>query len=238
MGRNGCWMGMGARGRKHMELRHYRVGGMVAAAALVLSGCSVGVPDPRAANTAPAASRKPAAPTVTPGHDAGAVAARSMPFSAGHTLSPGSPAQLSNGLAGAPGWRQTRADTGGAGEYRKTDGCQAAGKVGVDQWPLVGSGDRESTEKLFAYLDPTIQPEYLAPAVLRWGGEQGKPGLTVEVLVLERAAVPEGKAAVMARVFGRTGSSVVVTVACPSAQSLEAARADVTRSLTVVPPGE
>jgi hypothetical protein len=221
-----------------MELRHCGVGGMVAAAALVLSGCSVGVPDPGAANTAPPASRKPAAPTVTPGYDADAVAARNMPFSAGHTLSPGSPAQLSNGLADAPGWRQTRADAGGAGEYRKTDGCQATGKVGVDQWPLVGSGDRESTEKLFAYLDPTIQPEYLAPAVLRWGGEQGKPGLTVEVLVLERAAVPEGKAAVMARVFGRTGSSVVVTVACPSAQSLEAARADVTRSLIVVPPAE
>lgn len=223
-----------------MRRRYCRIREVVAAAAtaLVLGGCSVGVPDPRAANTAPAVSRMPAAPTVTPGHDAGAVAARSMPFSAGDTLGPGSPAQLSNGLAEAPGWRQTRADTGGAGEYRKSDGCQAAGKVGVNQWPLVETGDRESTERLFAYLDPTIQPEYLAPAALRWGGEQGKPGPTVEVLVLERAAVPKGKAAVMARVFGRTGSSVVVTLACPSAQSLEAARADVARWLTVVPPGE
>jgi hypothetical protein len=231
-------MGMGAQGRKHMERRYCRVRGVVAAAAaLVVSGCSVGVPDPNAATSASAENPKPAAPTVTPGHDAGAVAARSMPFSAGHTLSPGSPAQLSNGLAEAPGWRQTRADTGGAGEYRKSDGCQAAGKVGVDQGPLVGTGDRESTEKLFAYLDPTIQPEYLAPAALRWGGEQGKPGPTVEVLVLERAAVPEGKSAVMARVFGRTGSSVVVTLACPSAQSLEAARADVARWLIVVARG-
>lgn len=102
----------------------------------------------------------------------------------------------------------------------------------------MGTGDRESTVKLFAYLDPTIQPEHLEPAALRWGGEQGKPGPTVEVLVLERAAVPEGKAAVMARVFGRTGSSVFVTLACPSAQSLGAARADVARWLTVVPPGQ
>ena len=233
-------MGLGVRGRKHMERRCCRDKGAVAAAAvLLLSGCSVGVPDPRAATNAPGTgSRKPAAPTVTPGHDAGAVAARSMPFSAGDKLAPGSPVQLSNGLAEAPGWRQTRADTGGAGEYRKSDGCQAAGKVGVNQWRLVGTGDRESTEKLFAYLDPTIQPEYLEPAALRWGGDQGKPGPTVEVLVLERAAVPEGKAAVMARVFGRTGSSVFVTLACPSAQSLRAARADVARWLTVVPPGE
>src|SRR5688500_10802235 len=190
-----------------MRRRYCRIRKVVAAAAagLVLGGCSVGVPDPRAANTAPGVSR-PAAPTVTPGHDAGAVAARSMPFSAGDTLGPGSPAQLSNGLAEAPGWRQTRADTGGAGEYRKSDGCQAAGKVGVNQWPLVETGDRESTERLFAYLDPTIQPEYLAPAALRWGGEQGKPGPTVEVLVLERAAVPRGKAAVLASVFGRPGA--------------------------------
>lgn len=161
-----------------------------------------------------------------------------MPFSEGDKLAPGSPVQLSNGLAEAPGWRQTRADAGGAGEYRKSDGCQAAGKVGVDQWPLVGTGDRESTVKLFAYLDPTIQPEHLEPAALRWGGKQGKPGPTVEVLVLEWAAVPEGKAAVMARVFGRTGSTVFVTLACPSAQSLGAARADVARWLTVVLPGE
>lgn len=230
---------MGTRGRKHMERRCCSVRGAVAAAAaLLVGGCSVGVPDPAVTGASAAGSRNPATPTVTPGHDAGAVAARSMPFSQGDKLAPGSPVQLSNGLAEAPGWRQTRADTGGAGEYRKSDGCQAAGKAGVDQWPLVGTGDRESTVKLFAYLDPTIQPEYLEPAALRWGGEQGKPGPTVEVLVLERAAVPEGKAAVMARVFGRTGSSVFVTLACPSAQSLGAARADVARWLTVVPPGE
>jgi hypothetical protein len=232
-------MVMGTRGRKHMERRCCSVRGAVAAAAaLLLSGCSVGVPDPAATGAAAAGSRKPAAPTVTPGHDAGAVAARSMPFSEGDKLAPGSQVQLSIGLSEAPGWRQTRADTGGAGEYRKSDGCQAAGKVGVNQWPLVGTGDRESTVKLFAYLDPTIQPEYLEPAALRWGGEQGKQGPTVEVLVLERAAVPEGKAAVMARVFGRTGSSIFVTLACPSAHSLGAARADVARWLTVVPPGE
>jgi hypothetical protein len=161
-----------------------------------------------------------------------------MPFSAGKALGPGTPVQLSNGLAEAPGWRQTRTDTGGVSEYRKSDGCQAAGKVRVNQWPVVGAGDRESTEKLFAYLDPTIQPEYLEPAVLRWGGEQGRPGPTVDVLVLERAAVPKGRAAVMARVFGQTGSSVVVTLACPSAQALATARNDAARWLRVVPPGE
>ena len=51
-------------------------------------GCSVGVPDPAApsvAKTTPA----PATPTITPGHDAAAVAAKDLPFTAGDSLAPG-----------------------------------------------------------------------------------------------------------------------------------------------------
>lgn len=219
--------------------RHGRIREAAAALAAValLSGCSVGVPDPAVPDTAPA-SRQPATPTVTPGHDAGAVAARNMPFSAGATLARGVPVQLSDGLADAPHWQQAGNNTGGVTHYRKVDGCLATAKVRTNQWPLVSGGDRESTEKLFAYLDPTILPKYLKPASLRWGGEPGKRGLAVEVLVLERAALPKGKAAILARVFAQAGSSVFVTVSCPSAPALAAARTDVARWLTVLPPSE
>lgn len=156
-----------------------------------------------------------------------------MPFSGGGTLAHGVPVYLSEGLADAPRWQQTGNNTGGVIHYRKDDGCLAPAKVRTSQWPLVSGGDRESTEKLFTYLDPTILPKYLKPASLRWGGEPGKPGPAVEVLALERAALPKGKAAILARVFGRAGSSVFVTVSCPSAPALAAARTDVARWLTV-----
>ncbi|MBT2553659.1 hypothetical protein J7I89_11635 [Arthrobacter sp. ISL-5] len=210
----------------------------VAAAAAVafLGGCSVGIPDPAVPDTQPA-TRQLATPTITPGHDAAAVAARNMTFSAGTALARGVPVGLSEGLADAPKWRQTGNNAGGTTLYLKSDGCQAAAKVRVNQWPLAKGDDQESTAGLFAYLDPTILPKYLKRAALRWGGEPGKPGPMVDVLVLERAARPAGKAAVvLARVFGTAGSSVYVSVSCPSAPALAAARADVERWLTVVPP--
>lgn len=223
--------------RRHGRTGRFREAAAALAAVALLGGCSVGVPDPAVPDTAPA-SRQPATPTVTPGHDAGAVAARNMPFSAGATLAHGVPVQVSEGLADAPHWQQAGNNTGGVTHYRKDDGCLAAAKVRTNQWPLVSGGDRESTEKLFTYLDPTILPKYLKPASLRWGGEPGKPGPAVEVLVLERAALPKGKAAILARVFGQAGSSVFVTVSCPSAPALAAARTDVARWLTVLPPSE
>lgn len=211
---------------------------VAAAAVAFLGGCSVGVPDPAVPAKAPA-SRQLATPTVTPGHDAAAVAARNMPFSAGPTLVRGVPVGLSEGLADAPGWKPTGSNAGGTNLYLKSDGCRAAAKVRVNQWPLVKGDDRESTAALFAYLDPTILPKYLKPAALRWGGEPGKPGPVADVLVLERATRPAGRAAVvLARVFGTAGSSVYVTVSCPSAPALAAARADVERWLTVVPPSD
>ena len=223
--------------RTRSGIRRCGLQAVVAAAAVAfLGGCSVGVPEPAVPASA-RASRQLATPTVTPGHDAAAVAARNMPFSAGPTLVRGVPVGLSEGLADAPGWKPTGSNAGGTSLYLKSDGCQAAAKVRVNQWPLVKADDRESTAGLFAYLDPTILPKYLKPAALRWGGEPDTPGPTVDVLVLERAARPAGRAAVvLARVFGTAGSSVYVSVSCPSAPALAAARADVERWLTVVPP--
>ena len=49
------------------------------------------------------------------------------------------------------------------------------------------------------------------------------------MLVFERAARPKGKAAVLARVFGKAGSSVYMSVCVPDRAALAAARADVER---------
>ena len=210
-------------------------------AVALLGGCSIGVPDPAVPSTPPVTSG-PATPTITPGHDAGAVAARDMPFSAGSTLAHGVPVGLSEDLAEAPHWKQVVSNAGGASRYRKSDGCQVAAEVRQNQWPLVAADDRESTAALFAYLDSTILPGNLKPASLRWGGERGKPGPAVEVLALERAAKPAGQktgsaTAVLARVFGTAGSSVYVSASCPTAAALAAARADIVQWLRVVPPG-
>ena len=213
-----------------------RAGALLALAAL-LAGCSVGVPDPSAPKPVSSAAG-PATPTVTPGHDAEAVAARDLPFTAGDSLAAGVPVQLSDGLRGAPGWTPGRQDVAGASEYLKADGCLASAKVRVNQWPLVVPGDdKASTEALFHYLDPSILPSYLTKDTLRWGGEADKPGPRVEVLVLEGGDKAGSRAAASyARLFAKAGSSIYVSVSCPDRAALAAARADVAARLAVLPP--
>ena len=207
--------------------------------AATLAGCSVGVPDPAAPKATPAAPTL-ATPTVTPGHDSAAVAARDMSFAAGDSLAAGVPVQLSDGLRGAPGWTPGTQDVAGVSEYLKADGCVVSARVRANQGPLTVPGDdKASTEALFQYLDPTILPSFLKPDTLRWGGEPGKPAPSVEVLVLEGGAPVGGRSsAVYSRLFSKAGSSVYVSVACPDAASLTAARADVAARLAVVPPSD
>jgi hypothetical protein len=203
---------------------------------LALAGCSVGVPDqetPKVQQTATAV----ATPTITPGRDAAAVAAQDMPFSAGASLAEGVPVGISDGLKNAPGWMPVKENVAGESQYVKSDGCQVAAKIRANQSPLVLTDDRESTVGLFTYLDPTILPAYLKTATLRWGGGPGKPGPSVEVLVLEEPGQPGARStAVMARVFGTAASSVYVSVSCPDAATLAAARAEVAARLVIVPP--
>jgi hypothetical protein len=215
--------------------------GKVPLAAAVLSavlagGCSVGVPDPAA--PAPADSvTVVATPTITPGHDAEAVAAKDLPFNAGGTLARGVPVGLSDGLKDAPGWAMIKDDVAGESQYLKADGCVVAAKVRTSQSVLAREGDRESTVALFQYLDPTILPDYLTAGRLRWGRDDSSPGRSVEVLVLEQAAAAGGRAtAVMARLFATAGSSVYVSVSCTDPASLAEARADVATFLPVLPP--
>ncbi len=201
-----------------------------------LAGCSVDVPDPAAPKILPTATAL-ATPTITPGHDAAAVAAKDMPFAAGDTMAEGVPVGISDGLKEAPGWTSVKQNVAGESQYLKADGCLAAAKVRINQGPLVLAEDRESTVGLFTYLDPSILPGYLKTASMRWGGEPDKPGPSVEVLLLEKTGQPGTKAtAIMARVFGAAASSVYISVSCPDDATLAAARADVAAHLVLVPP--
>ncbi|MGC0237071.1 hypothetical protein [Arthrobacter sp. SD76] len=97
----------------------------VLAAALVtvlLSGCSLDVRDPAAPEAAESPT-VPATPTITPGHDAEAVAAQDLPFSAGGILARGVPVGISDGLREAPGWQVVKENVAGESQYLKADGC-------------------------------------------------------------------------------------------------------------------
>ncbi|WP_223859868.1 hypothetical protein [Pseudarthrobacter sulfonivorans] len=222
-----------------VDVKAQAAAGLVAGALLgmmALAGCSVGVPDPEAPKI-PQPATALATPTITPGHDAAAVAAKDMPFSAGASLAEGVSVGISDGLKSAPGWTPVKENVAGENQYVKSDGCLVAAKVRANQSPLVLADDRESTVGLFTYLDPTILPAYLKTATLRWGGEPDKPGPQVEVLVLEEPGQAGARStAVMARVFGTAASSVYVSVSCPDAATLAAARAEVAARLVVVPP--
>lgn len=207
-------------------------------AAVGLTGCSVGVPDPDAAPSVRGATAV-ATPTITPGHDAAAVAATDLPFSAGAILAQGVPVGLSDGLKEAPGWKPVKVDVAGENQFVKADGCLVSARVSTGQSALVRGDDHESTLALFEYLDPTILPGYLKTAALRWGWEPSGPARNVEVLVLERPVTADGRAvAVLARLFSAAGSSVYISVSCPDTASLSAARADVRQFLPVLPPSD
>lgn len=209
------------------------------AVAASLAGCSVGIPDSAAPASVPATAT-PATPTVTPGHDSAAVAAQDMPFAAGDSLAAGVPVQLSEGLGEAPGWKPGKQAVAGGSEYVKADGCVVWARVRTNQGPLAVRGDdNASTAALFQYLDPSILPAYLKTDTLRWGDATDQPGPRVEVLVLGDGAPAGARAtAIYARLFSRAGSSVYISVSCPDAGTLAAARADVAARLAVVPPGD
>lgn len=204
-------------------------------AGLLLGGCSVDVRDP-SVTAAPASTPVLSTPTITPGHDAAAVAARDLTFAAGGTLAPGVPVGISDELRGAPGWNLVKENVAGASQYAKADGCVVAARVSVGQAALVRGDDRESTVALFQYLDATIQPSYLKTDTLQWGGTTDTPGKNVEVLALEHAAPGGPSTAVLARLFGTAGSSAYISVSCPDGATLSAARRDVVRYLPLVPP--
>ncbi|MDR6435782.1 hypothetical protein J2790_000903 [Paenarthrobacter nicotinovorans] len=215
-----------------------RVAGIAAlGAAAMVAGCTVNVPDPAAPKPSPSESTL-ATPTITPGHDAAAVAAKDLPLAAGGTLAAGDPVTVSTRLEEVPGWTVVHSGLQGEVRYRKGDGCTLAIRISVNQAPLVVAGDdAASTKELFHYLDPGIATERLKPVSLRWGQDSDKPQHAVEFLGLESPAASGGNAAVvMARLFSAPASSVFVSVACPDGALLEKARAEAAAHLVVVPP--
>lgn len=220
-------------GRKHSSVR---AGSCALGLVLAATGCSVGVSDPAA--PAPAISTPVlSTPTITPGHDAAAVAAADMPFTAGATLAAGVPVGISGGLEEAPGWALLTDNVAGETQYRRADGCLVAAKVRTNQWPLVSTDDHASTVALFRYLDATILPEYLTTSTLKWGGNPDRPGPAVEVLQLERPAAGGARPiTVLARLFGTAGSSIFISITCDDAEGLAGARDEVKQRLMVLPP--
>ncbi|MEV7604635.1 hypothetical protein AB0N65_04265 [Paenarthrobacter sp. NPDC089322] len=196
------------------------------------------MPDPTVPKPSPSGSML-ATPTITPGHDAEAVAAKDLPLSAGGTLAPGDPVTVSSRLEEVPGWSAVHSGLQGETRYKKTDGCLAAFRVSVNQGPLVVPGDdAASTKELFKYLDATIPLGNLLPTKLRWGQDSEESVHSVEFLTLRSTASGgHGRSAeMMARVFSSPASSVFVSVACPNEETLGAARAEVHARLVVVPP--
>ncbi|MCP1414740.1 hypothetical protein [Paenarthrobacter sp. A20] len=217
-----------------------RVAGIAAlgTVGVALAACTVNIPDPAAPKPSPSESVL-ATPTITPGHDAAAVAAKDLPLTAGNTLAPGDPVTVSTRLEEVPGWAVVHSGLQGEVRYRKNDGCTLAVRVSVNQGPLVAQGDdAASTKELFHYLDPGIAVDNLKPVTLRWGEDSDKPPHNVEFLALESSAASGGKAAVvMARLFSVPASSVYVSLACPDDGALSTARAEAAARLVVVPPG-
>lgn len=211
--------------------------GLAGTLGLVLGGCSVNVPDPSAPRPSPSEST-PATPTITPGHDAAAVAAKDLPLGSGASLVAGEPVTMANRLQEVPGWTLTRSAMQGESQYKKSDGCVVDSRVSINQGPLVVAGDdAASTKALFQYLDAGIDVSRLKPATLRWGQDTDQPRRTVELLALKSPAASGGKSAlVLARLFSGPASSVYVSIVCPDDAALGRAGADVEAQLVVVPP--
>ncbi|MGF4042833.1 hypothetical protein ACX800_01400 [Paenarthrobacter nitroguajacolicus] len=216
-----------------------RLAGLVAggAAGVLLAGCTVNVPDPAAPKPSPSVSTL-ATPTITPGHDAAAVAAKDLPLAAGGTLAPGEPVTVSTRLEEVPGWSVVHSALQGETRHKKTDGCILAVRVSVNQGPLVVAGDDvASTKALFDYLNAGVAVDSLKPASLRWGEDSDKPQHSVEFLSLESSSASGGQSAVvLARLFSAPASSVYVSLACPDDKTLAPARAEIMAQLVVVPP--
>lgn len=206
---------------------------------VLLAACSVSVPDP-AAPTPAVSEPALATPTITPGHDAAAVAAKDLPLDAGGTLAAGDPVTLGNRLEEVPGWSVVHSGLQGENKYKKTDGCMAVARVAVNQGPLVVPGDdAASTKALFAYLDAGTAAENLKPVKLPWGQDTDGPQRQVEFLALESPGTSGGQAMlVWARLFSKPASSVYVSLACPDADALATSKAELAGHVAVIPPGQ
>ncbi len=160
-----------------------------------------------------------------------------MPFTAGGTLAAGVPVQLSDGLREVPGWKPGKENVAGASEYVKEDGCVVRQRCGPTSQPSPSPGTtgrprkRSSSTWMPAFFPPTWNRRPCAGA----GNPAGPPA--VEVLVFKGGERSGTRAtAIYARLFSKSGSSVYLSVSCPDAAALAAARSEAEARIAVVPP--
>ncbi len=224
---------------------------VLAALALVgLAGCTIRVNQPEDTSSR-SASPTPsyAAPTILPGHDAAAVAAKDMTWAAGNTLSIGVPVGwndhvpevTSTGNETPPAeWKAARLNQGGWTEYQNVNSCTESHWFTVNQQPLMtAEDDLASTRALFHFLMPSVLPEVLKETTMRWGQDLSKPTPSVQFLSWRQNAAA-GHPAILynARMFNHAGTGLVFTLSCPTDALLDATYAALLNKLSVAPPGQ
>ncbi|WP_394938953.1 hypothetical protein [Psychromicrobium sp. YIM B11713] len=213
-----------------------------------VSGCSFTLKVPQDTSTiSPSPTPSYAAPTVTPGHNADAVAAKDMTWAAGNTLSAGVPvgwgdqllqADVVNGKTPPPSWKLLRSNQAGWTQYQHGNGCQLSYWQTINQQGLmVTNDDRASTLALFKYLVPSILPETLKVTTMRWARQLDKPSPKIELLSLRTPAQGKSPAKLYsARMFNRAGSGIAFSLSCPNDALLDATFNSVQSGLAVLPP--
>ncbi|ABY23412.1 hypothetical protein RSal33209_1676 [Renibacterium salmoninarum ATCC 33209] len=211
-----------------------------------LSGCQLNVPAPEVSS---GTSGTPSyqAPTITPGHDAAAVAGKDMDWKAGNDLSLGVPVAWADQLAQATDptgaqtpseWKPLKIKQAGESEYSHANGCLLSYWQNVNQGPLmVTEDDKASTIALFKYLMPAVSPDDLKESSWPWSQQPGKPSPSIQFLSARHKASATSPAWIYsARMLNHTGGSLVLRLSCPNDALLDSTLAAAQTKLVVSPP--
>lgn len=213
-----------------------------------LTACTFTVQSPQDTSTI-SASPKPtfAAPTITAGHNADAVAAKDMSWAAGNTLSVGVPVSWGDQLTQVdvvgnktppPSWKPVKSNQTGWTEYQHANGCllsywQTANQQGL----MVPNDDKASTVALFRYLIPSILPETLKGSTMRWAKQLDKPSPKIDFLSLRTPAKDKLPARLYsARMFNKAGTGLVFSLSCATDALLNSTFSASQSKLAVAPP--
>ncbi|NYE94936.1 hypothetical protein FHU41_001157 [Psychromicrobium silvestre] len=213
-----------------------------------LTACTITVPSPQDTSTlSPSPSPTYSAPTVLPGHNADAVAAKELSWAAGNTLSVGVPVAWTDQLTEpdtsgdktVPSkWKSVKLNQAGWTEYQHANGCVLSLWQTVNQQSLmVANDDKASTVALFKYLIPSILPETLKATTMRWAKELDKPSPKIQLLTLRTPAKNKNPARIYsARMFNRAGTGIVFSLSCSSDALLNSTFNSIQPKLAVSPP--
>ncbi|WP_052663688.1 hypothetical protein [Psychromicrobium lacuslunae] len=225
------------------------VAGLLAFAATAgLTACTFTVQAPQDTSTiSPSQSPSYQGPTILPGHNADAVAAKDMTWAAGNTLSVGVPVgwsdqltqvEMVNNKTPPPSWKELKSNQAGWTEYQHVNGCVLSYWQSVNQQNLmVANDDKASTVALFKYLVPSILPEVLKVSTMRWAKQLDKPSPKIEFLSIRTSAKGKSPAKLYsARMFNRAGTGLVFSLSCATDALLNSTFASAQNKLVVSPP--